>query len=253
MNKTTCSAIQRKLDELLLNDGLGSEISTHLDGCAECSDFHSKRTSLRQLVGSLRTVPAPADFDFRLRARLANENTGSTLRFWSNPYRTVAAALVVALLVGVSFVVFQMVRSKGTSVNVTSGGGNPTKIIAAPQVTPQIIRVEEQKQQTDSESMAAKGPQFRNVIQKRGLPSDSRNKRAMAVTELSSDRAPLVRDSKSEVSSEAIFPVDASQRSLRMSLFDSRGNPKTISLPSVSFGSQRLVPTNTSYAQKGVW
>jgi hypothetical protein len=251
MNKTTCSAIQRKLDELLLDDGLGSEISTHLAGCAKCSDFHLKGTRVRQLVGSLGSVQAPADFDFRLRARLANEVTGSTFHFWSNPYRTVAAALVVALLVGVSFVVFQMARSKSASVNVSSGG-NPTKSTAAPQVTPQI-RVEEHKQQTASESTVAKGPQFRNVIQKRGLPSDSRIKRAMAVAELSSDRAPLVRDSNSEASPDAIFPVDASQRSLRMSLFDSRGNPKTISLPSVSFGSQRVVPTSTSYAQKGVW
>ena len=252
MNKTTCSAIQRKLDELLLDDGLGSEVSTHLAGCPECSDFHLKGTRLRQLVGSLGAVSAPADFDFRLRARLANEDTGSTFLFWSNRYRTVAAALVVALIVGVSFVVYQMVRSKSTSVNVTSSG-TPGKNIAAPQVTPQITRVEEQKPQTAGESMVAKAPQFKNVIHKRGLSSDSRPKRAMAVTELSSDRAPLVRDSKSEVSSEAIFPVDASQRSLRMSLFDSRGNPKTISLPSVSFGSQRVVPTNASYAQKGVW
>ena len=251
MNKTTCNAIQRKLDELLLDDGLGSEISTHLAGCPECSDFHLKGTRLRQLVGSLGTVPAPADFDFRLRARLANEDTGSIFHFWSLHRRTVAAALAVALLVGVSFVVFQMTRSRGTSVNVTSGT-NPSKSIAAPQVTPQIIREEDQKP-TTIESVVANGPQARSVIQKKGLPSDSRTRRAMAVAELSSDRAPLVRDSKSEASSEAVFPVDASQRSLRMSLFDSRGNPKTISLPSVSFGSQRVVPTNTSYAQKGVW
>jgi hypothetical protein len=251
MNKTTCSAIQRKLDELLLDDGPGSEISTHLAECPECSDFHLKGTRLRRLVGNLGTVPAPADFDFRLRARLANEDTRSIFHFWSRHYRTVAAALAVALLVGVSFVVFQLTRSKNNSVNFTSGA-NPSKSIAAPQVTPQIIREEEQKP-TTSESVVAKGPQFRNVIQKRGQPSDSRTKRAMAVAELSSDRAPLVRDSKSQASSEAIFPVDASQRSLRMSLFDSRGNPKTISLPSVSFGSQRVVPMNTSYAQKGVW
>jgi hypothetical protein len=255
MNKTTCSAIQRKLDESLLDDGLGSEISTHLAGCPDCSDFHLKETRLRQLVGSLGTVPAPADFDFRLRARLANEDSRADFQFWSLRYRTVAAALVVALIVGVSFVVFQMTGSNGTSVNVSDG--NPPKIIPAPQIAPQINpqvnQVTKQKEQTTTGSVVAKGYQSRSGFEKRGLPTNTRTKKALAVTELSSEGAQSVRDSESEPSSEAVFPVDASQRSLKMSLFDSRGNPKTISLPSVSFGSQRVVPTATSYAQKGVW
>jgi hypothetical protein len=80
-----------------------------------------------------------------------------------------------------------------------------------------------------------------------------RTKRPTAVAEFSLDRAPVVRNSGTVEGSEAIFPVDASQQSLRVSLFDSRGNPRTISLPTVSFGSQRVVPTATSFAQKGVW
>ena len=43
----------------------------HLRECAACREFHEQQTKLRQIVGSLGTVDAPADFDFRLRARLA--------------------------------------------------------------------------------------------------------------------------------------------------------------------------------------
>ena len=251
MNKTTCSAIQRKLDELLLDDDPGSEVSIHLVACPECSDFHLKRTRLRQLVGSLGTVAAPADFDFRLRARLANENSGSAIHFWSLRSRNVAAGLGVALLFGVSLAVFQATRSRGPGVDVVKKDNPPQTII---QDTASKENKQEVIEQPPSTNPAvATISKSRNVGQKQVVQVNNRNKRASAVAEFSSEVAPSIRDYKSAPISEAIFPVDASQQKLRLSLFDSRGNPKTISLPSVSFGSQRVVPTNTSYAPKGVW
>ena len=251
MNKTTCSEIQRKLDELLLDDDPGSEVSTHLAGCRECSDFHQKGTSLRQLVGSLGTVAAPADFDFRLRARLANENSGSAFHFWSLRSRTVAAALGLALLVGVSFAVFQATRSKAPGVDVVKKDNPPKTIIQ--DTGPKQTNEEVTEQPSTTEPAVATIPKPRSGGQRQVTQVNNRNRRASAVAEFSSETAPSIRDYKSAPISEAIFPVDASQQKLRLSLFDSRGNPKTISLPSVSFGSQRVVPANTSYAPKGVW
>lgn len=252
MNKTTCSAIQRKLDELPLDYDPGSEVSTHLVACPECRDFQLKGTKLRQLVGSLETVAAPSDFDFRLRARLANENSGSAFHFWSLRSQTVAAALGFALLVGVSFAVFQATRTKGPGVDVVKKESPAQTIVQATASKETKQKVIEQ-QPAASESVVATIPKGRNVGQKQVVQVNNRNRRASAVAEFSSEAAPTIRDYKSTSSSEAVFPVDASQQKLRLSLFDSRGNPKTISLPSVSFGSQRVVPTNTSYAPKGVW
>jgi hypothetical protein len=76
--------------------------------------------------------------------------------------------------------------------------------------------------------------------------------RQVASADFSSQVAPTV-SADSSFETEQVFPIDASQQSLRVSLFDKKGNPKTISLPTVSFGSQRVVPTAASYAPKGVW
>lgn len=250
MNKTTCSAIQRKLDELQLNNDPGSEVSTHLVTCPECRDFQLKGIRLRQLVGSLGTVAAPADFDFRLRARLANENTESAFHFSSLRSQTVAAALGFALLVGVSFAVFYATRSSGPRVDVVKKD-NPPKVITQ-DPGPKSTKEGLVEQASATPTVAAAIPQGRNVGQKQVVQVNNRNRRASAVADFSSESAPSIREYKS-ANSETIFPVDASQQKLRLSLFDSRGNSRTISLPSVSFGSQRVVPTNTSYAPKGVW
>src|SRR5258705_4756850 len=77
MRNTNCNAIRRELDEIMLGESNSATVLLHLQQCSDCQEFHQRRTKLRQLVGSLGTVEAPADFDFRLRARLANEKPGS--------------------------------------------------------------------------------------------------------------------------------------------------------------------------------
>jgi len=73
----------------------------------------------------------------------------------------------------------------------------------------------------------------------------------MATNESASTQATVIR--APEILADTVIPVDASQQSLRVSLFDGRGNPRTISVPTVTFGSQRVVPQATSFAPKGVW
>ena len=255
MNKTTCIAIQQELDESSLGDDLAPDILEHLESCPVCSDFNLKQTKLRHLVGSLGTVSAPADFDFRLRARLASESQGTGFHFWSLGYSTLAAALAVVLLVGVSFVVFQLTRSRSNDGDQLSRENpredNPSNTA---QPSEALNKVESVKEVSPPEpSVMAKVTDPRNGVEKRSSQFSNRNKRALAVSDLSSEVAPSVRDAKSAANYEAVFPVQASQQSLRLSLFDARGNAKTISLPTVSFGSQRVVPTTTSVAQKGVW
>jgi hypothetical protein len=50
----------------------------------------------------------------------------------------------------------------------------------------------------------------------------------------------------------AIFPIDASLESFKVSLDDGRGNARTISVPTITFGSQRVLPNTNQFAQKGV-
>src|SRR5215211_1511977 len=98
MRKNNCELIRRELDELNLDQTCTTAAVQQLRECSECREFHEKHTKLRHIVGSLGTVAAPADFDFRLRARLANESgsAASHLTFdWAFVRRGLAAAAVL--------------------------------------------------------------------------------------------------------------------------------------------------------------
>jgi hypothetical protein len=51
----------------------------------------------------------------------------------------------------------------------------------------------------------------------------------------------------------AIFSIDASLQALRVSIDDGYGNARTISVPTISFGSQRVLATGNQFAPKSVW
>src|SRR5215213_8695128 len=101
MRKNNCEVIRLELDELMLDETCSSAVMEHLRECAACREFHQKQTKLRQIVGGLGTVAAPPDFDFRLRARLANDASSASFHLQSayaafaRRGLTVAAVLIV--------------------------------------------------------------------------------------------------------------------------------------------------------------
>src|ERR1043166_9268986 len=100
MRKNNCEVIRQELDELTLGETISVAAAEHLRECAECSEFNEKQTRLRQIVGGLGTVSAPPDFDFRLRARLANDANGAAaFHFWPAVRRGLAFAVVLFLFV----------------------------------------------------------------------------------------------------------------------------------------------------------
>src|SRR4029453_18808029 len=75
--------------------------TAHLSLCAGCRDFRAERTELRQLVGSLESVIAPADFEMRLRARIAREQSPSREPLFARLIRMPAlAAAALFVIVG---------------------------------------------------------------------------------------------------------------------------------------------------------
>jgi len=251
MTQANCKEIRRELDELMLDDDYGVRVSTHLRECSECRDFEEKHIKLRQIVGSLGTVAAPADFDFKLRARLANENRTSSFHFSSLfGFGQRTAAIATALVLLVAAIVFA--GYWGTKKTRTETiAGTP---VSAPHDTPPSPLPKPSEVVTPKQEAVA-GIPAQHVTSTDGRTNNNKSRiktRQLASTEFSSQVAPRITpDSSTET--EQVFPIDASQQSLRVSLFDKKGNPKTISLPPVSFGSQRVVPTVTSYAPKGVW
>lgn len=104
-----CKAVHKEIEELVEGARLSAEADVHLVGCQACRGFADERASLRLLVGGLDKVTAPPDFDWRLRARLAEARSEreSDRRNWLRSFTTGAraatatAACIMLLLAGV--------------------------------------------------------------------------------------------------------------------------------------------------------
>jgi hypothetical protein len=252
MSKTTCSTIRSQLDELMLGDPHSPEVSQHLRECDACRDFHEKQRKLRQIVGSLGTVSAPADFDFRLRSKLASGKSNGSYQLMRTfrvfVQRTAAVAAAVVIIVGALFLVREF-RNSNPPIDTAVDNKPPSK--TAPADVESVNPGNSQVSKGTEESARVAGDKENKTVPKRNVTTAPRNNRLLASEDKASSRAPLIRAPQQAL--DQIFPVDASQQSLKVSLFDGRGNPRTISLPTVTFGSQRVVPTATSFAPKGVW
>src|SRR5687768_15382849 len=102
MRSLECRVTRQQIDELELGERPSERATAHLSLCAGCRDFRAERNELRQLVGSLDPVVAPADFEMRLRARLAREQSPSRQEpFFARLIRTPAlAAAALFVMVG---------------------------------------------------------------------------------------------------------------------------------------------------------
>lgn len=98
-----CQTLQSQIDDSPDKTDLSGAESQHLETCAACRNFNHERERLRALVQTLETVNAPADFNFRLKARLreAEKNTKFSAKrqlIWLAP-ATLAAAVCAAAFV----------------------------------------------------------------------------------------------------------------------------------------------------------
>ncbi len=76
----------------------------------------------------------------------------------------------------------------------------------------------------------------------------------MATVDFSSLRTEVIGvEPAGNSDAHAVFPIDASLQSFRVSLDDGQGNARTISVPTIRFGSQRMLPKGNQFAPKGVW
>ena len=270
MRNINCLNIQREIEEAGSADLLSAAAISHLDACAACEKLSRQQTKLQAIVSSLATVEAPGDFDFRLRARLAAEKHGGarSLPFANLSFglRSVAVAAIL-LLIG-SAIVF--VAFNSSSDNPVAGGkqvapkpvtpdSEPKQIVVPGSETPGPNQLAAESKKDES---APIGPSFRPVGQApkgRGLRNQFATLKAghrFETRDLSGTRPPVwTRDDQfAESFPTAAFPIDASYQSLKLSVDNGRGTSRTISLPSVSFGSQRTLSQNTSpIMARGSW
>ena len=242
MRKTNCKLIRRELDELMLGEAWSAAATEHLRECAECREFHVQQTKLRKIVGSLGTVEAPADFDFRLRARLAKDASSAPI-YW----RLVRSGLVVAatvIIVATGVVVVRNAMRQGENIGEVARKPEvhqPVKPDQAPLVVPE----EKQSDHVVADVASA-------TIRKPRPTQADYKKRPLSSFAISSTRASVLNGTAPAGVSTA-FPIDSSVQSITVSLEDGHGNAKTISFPTVSFGSQRIGQSGSQFAPKRDW
>lgn len=256
MNSKTCREVRREIDESDLRLRLSGEIVTHVASCAPCHQFQQERSRLRELVGSLEPVTAPPDFDMRLRARIAAERQrparGSIFSQFlvSTPAMAGAAALVLVL--AASLVWFSQRSQRQATTTTAQSANQPIKSSeAAPPVkseSPAPILAD----YPENSSAGEKGE--RAIAPRVANPRSGDNliaRRSSATAEFNARTAITISktpDAPGEVS------LSAPDKPLVVSVEDDSGMRRNISLPPVSFGSQRLVDNRVPVSTNGrVW
>jgi hypothetical protein len=254
MKNNNCELIRRELDELMPGEATSAAAIEHLRECAACREFHEKQTKLRQIVGSLGTVAAPPDFDFRLRARLASES-GSAVYHLSSAYalfarRGLAIAATLLVFATVAVLVRNVINRSPTVSDVAHQDQS-----AVPQSSTTAEPVAAPPSSVSSQpSFVADNSDSRpkQIKTERATTVSYKPRRQLATLDISNERAELISGAQ-PVGVSAAFPIDASLQSFKVSLDDGSGNAKTISVPTISFGSQRIVRDANQFAPKRDW
>lgn len=267
MRKMNCRNVRREIEEMTSGDLLSSSASDHLKNCAECEVFRGERLKLREMLASLGAVEAPGDFDFRLRARLANEKRGLgqpfVMRNLSFGFRSAAVATIL-LLIGSALLIVNLRTQPGSSLSANAPKPTSPAIVQAPKPQGSVTSLgtsTQIAQEIHSAGTAVVKPNSTNRQEKAAMSQRGGSRRTevasalrgtgssggLKTRELSSTGATVLRPRDAvDLTGSTVFPIGAPFLSLKVSLDNGRGSSRTISLPSVSFGSQRVLAQGSS-------
>jgi hypothetical protein len=253
MKAKECRGVRREIDSSELGQRFSDQVENHLRACPACAQFQVERGQLRELVGSLRPVAAPADFDMRLRARIARERDRSArqpfiFRFaLTTPGIAVAAILVIMVALGV------WINQRNRPSAPSSTAGNPKEAAPTSPNAGTNATNGQQNQQTNDRVVAVKpiNQKRLNVPQPRGprfVPSADPGSQ---VSEFNTRAAEAIRQ-RADRDGEVSLP--APSKPMVVTVQDANGATRKILLPPISFGSQRFDNrTNVSMTNRRDW
>jgi hypothetical protein len=234
MRSLECRVTRQQIDELELGERPSERATAHLSLCAGCRDFRAERNELRQLVGSLDSVVAPADFEMRLRARIAREQSPSQEPFFARLIRTPAlAAAALFVMVG------------GTLVWVAQRDIEPSTPVATVQQPSPVAKASDSATTTSTDAAEANTSTDEGA---QSVSSGTTRKSRVGSRGRSQDYSVLPADSVRQ--GDQAY-VNAPSKPVVFALEDERGTKRKISLPPVSFGSQSLVDNRVPVSYTG--
>lgn len=251
MKAVDCRIVSREIDELSRDQEPSQAVLSHTAECVRCQSFYHDRLKLRQIVGELPTVSAPADFDFRLRARLATEKGKDSASFAARVFGfgfPSVALVSIALLVGATLSMWALTNSGNQpAVNETPRivASLPVPIDRSSQetATPQPVTTAIDDSDVSKPDLVTKPKEGSSPPRSNRKRSGARNSNVMQAQIL--NREELIAGADPAV----VFPLEASEP-LRVSVDYATGRSRTISLPTLSFGSQDVVSGGASPMMK---
>jgi hypothetical protein len=253
----TCQQCRRAIDGAARKQPTSAEVAAHIETCASCRAFQTERIRLQALIGELEPVGAPADFEFRLRARMATQPPAAfgfeLLRLTPRALGLACAACLVC-----AFALALRWYTQRPAVNYTAR--TPQNIA---QVSPPTSKGDEQingatinpASNNDRSATAPKpfAPRRKHVSleardQLAGLSRQARTDIDRDVHDLSLHAATTL-SVPAGGNSTATLPipveVSASARPLQVLVRDPQGAPRLVNIEPVSFGSHDLLGGRT--------
>lgn len=243
-----CKLYQREIEHIG-SKAMSGDALRHVENCAACRGFKQEHESLQMLLGNLERVAAPANFDTKLRARLAVSKTHkqSVFASWltfSLLRPAVGVSLALALLVG-GFVFVRPLLMNEVQPFSTAAKALEIKQIDDIYVAPVVPKPYENTVAVgNGTNLQPKRISTTNASEAKRI-----NANDMSVGTATNDRVPPP-SSANETISIAIRPES---RSPYLMLKD-----KKVPLRSVSFGSPTFVNgstsrTSSSSDSEGIW
>lgn len=241
MNGNDCRTARREIDTSELGQRLSEPLEIHVAACAACAQFRNERAQLRELVGSLRPVAAPADFDMRLRARLAREKDARARQPFIFRFAMTTPAIAAAALVVLTIASVVWINQRNQSPSTPIATGTPANEKAASPASPPATTNNSGNQTSEAVLASAKQPED----QKRSNPSGRNAIRpltqtasaAAPVSDFNATGAPTFRQTRDRAGEVSLT---APSKPMVISVQDANGTSHKILLPPISFGSQRL-------------
>lgn len=268
----SCKIFQTEIKDRDWGTPLSLTTREHLDCCEECRKVHDEQISLRLLIGELEKVCTPADFEFRLRSRIAaTENAGRTpfrerLKFSPNAVSiALAAAFVLTSALTIHLARFEQAGLSNPSVPIVETAtktSSPVQAVipedsktlrhAARGAEEKIVEHTADKQSVNGHQRKSTVGQARVVRRTFPLPEVES---ASGSNSMSLTKAPVIGAQTVAVA----IPMSGNVQPVSLILRNERGESQKVSLKPVSFGSQEFagrfnnIARSSSTAGEGVW
>ncbi len=255
-------------------EDLSARAAAHLATCAACRTVQTKQASLRSLLGTLEPVGAPADFEFRLRARIAAQQRPAARfalpRFTSRWAALAAACLVLALGATLRWHAPQPITGSEIAITQRSTTVAPTSADQVKQIEPaetvaaSVVRANTTTLADSANTTAHTRRSVLPVVHSMaaGLPARKSVDGEIGVNELGVRGATIVTETAA-LNPATLQPipvsVGASAKPLKVFFKDTQGAERMISVAPVSFGSRDMLGARGPVARvntavdQGVW